>query len=174
MTIKLTPISPELIPLPEGENDTTLEAFRERLRIALAQGDTKICACCGGTAKVYSRPLTAAMVRILKAIAAEPGGLTPAEITAKANKNGSGDYAKLRHWNLIEKPNKRWRATAAARTFLAGDSRLPARVILYQDIRLGLDHSETVHIDDLGGRIAGFDRETVMNPEAVQTARVPQ
>lgn len=161
-----------MIPLPETNPERWLMTERSELRVTLANGEQTTCQCCGQVAKVYPRALTEVMVRVLKALV-EHGGMTPREITSKANPSGSGDYAKLFHWGLAEPhPDKRWRATAEGRRFAYGHSWVPLRVLLYNNIKIDFDSSEMVHVDQLGGRIHGVDLGELFDPETVTNAEV--
>lgn len=162
---------PQLIPLPTHDYMEPLGTVREGLRAKLATGDLETCPCCGGTAKVYSRRFSGLMARVLRAVVRSPNGLTIPEIIAKANTNGSGDYAKLTHWGFVEKIGERWVATPAGRDFAYGRTYADSRALIYNDTLLGFDVREKIHIDQLGGRV--FDRETdVMSAEAVRQAEV--
>jgi hypothetical protein len=161
---------PQLIPLPNTDYMEPLGTVREALRETLATGEVTTCPCCGGTAKVYSRPINATMARILKAVTRSPNGMANTEINTKVNPAGGGDAGKLAHWGLIEKVGDHWIATEAGRDFAYGRSYVYERALIYNNTLLGFDTRTKTHIDRLGGRI--FDKDDVMSAEAVRQAEV--
>lgn len=156
------------IPLPMTFNESTMGEVRAWLRGELAAGNSVGCPCCAQPTKVYARRLSKTMVNVLRALAASRAGLSAAQITKKANPTGSGDYAKMLAWGLVEQgPEHTWYCTAKGHCFLRGEISLPARVLLYNNRRIGFDYSETVHVDDLGGK---FNLDEVLSAESVRAA----
>lgn len=163
---------PMMIPLPTAHGDLPLWEARANLRAQLAEGDVAQCACCGQTAKVYSRAITGTMVRALHAIAkAGFMGLDNRQIIAATQQSGGGNTSLLAHWRLIRHEGKRrWVATADGHAFLRDELRVPARILIYDNVFLGFDTSENVLASDLWS--VGWSREETMAPEAVTEAEV--
>lgn len=160
-----------VIPLPKGGEGRTLGEARNELRGELGEGELATCPCCGQDAKVYSRPINSTMVSALKAIASSAYGLDNRQIIAATKQSGGGNVSLLQHWKLIEQwPGKIWRVTPTGKSFLAGHVRLASRVILYNNIFLGFDESETVTIEDMLGR--RFSADDLLNPSAITAASV--
>lgn len=139
-----------------------LDQARSELRTELADGSLATCVCCGQTAKIYARPLNATMVASLRAIAMSSYGLDNAQIIAATKQSGGGNVSLLQHWKLVESwPGKIWRITHNGRAFLGGHIRVPAKVILYNNIFLGFDATTTVSVVDLAGK--AFDLTELLN-----------
>lgn len=167
----MSTFDPASIPLPKGGEWRTLGEARNELRGEIGEGELATCPCCGQDAKVYSRPINSTMVSALKAIAQSAYGLDNRQIIAATKQSGGGNVSLLQHWGLIEQwPGKIWRVTRMGRAFLAGDIKLASRVILYDNIFLGFDQSETVTVEDMLGR--RFSADELLNPGAITGADV--
>lgn len=121
--------------------DTLAEA-RDTLRANLDDGSK--CPCCDQFARRYKRKLNSDMARSLILIVDEylhePHDTSWVDIQ-EIDVRG-GDYAKLRHWGLLEsRPNdddtKRtsglWRPTELGIDFAQGRARMPSHVYIYNN-----------------------------------------
>lgn len=118
--------------------DVTLEEAKQWLRDRWEDGAD--CPCCGQFAKLYKRPLTSSMAVAMILIARYPGrgyfhvGDWLARWTQTAVIRG-GDWAKLRHWGLIENDaagrSGHYRMTERGRDFVYANLAVPRHVYLY-------------------------------------------
>ncbi len=118
---------------------STVMEVREYLNRNVEKGTT--CPCCDQTVKMYQNKLTGYMASILIKFYKEDWGkwINPIEQFNTVN----GDYAKLRHWGLIEKskekpsPDKKasgnWRITQAGIDFVKGRTTVSQKVKLYNN-----------------------------------------
>lgn len=116
------------------------------------------CPCCDGNAKVYERPLNAAMARSLLAIYRyflRPDAAEWLNICQYLTYNTSvGDAAKLAYWGLIEPKreeprgdgnprNGLYKTTDLGWRFLQGEVTVPKYVVLYNASVLGMSEEQT-------------------------------
>jgi len=124
----------------EDDGTATLGEAKQWLRDRWEEGAD--CPCCGQFAKLYKRPLTSSMAAALLLMARHQGRdffHVPdwlAKWTSTAVIRG-GDWAKLRHWGLIEAdPEGRagyYRITERGRDFLYAGLSVPRHVYLYDN-----------------------------------------
>lgn len=163
-------------------DEPTLEHARLWLGRRLLDGAT--CPCCEQHAQVYKRPLTSSMAYVLMIIGRESPMITPAlrrpvhvpTLIVEKIKNASvaaavrGDFAKLRYWGLLEevigeRPDRAnvkasvgyWRITQEGIVFVAGMSRVPSHVYLYNGERLDKPVETTVDIREALGTKFNYD-----------------
>ena len=162
---------PEIIPLPKMRGEETLATVREEMRVLMAVGEAVTCPCCSQTAKVYSRPINAAMVAALSVVARSTGGLNNRGIVSAMGKSdGASQISKLVHWGLVEQDREHnWCVTSKGRLFLAGRIKIPARILIYNNLFLGFDERDHVDVLDVAG--VEFSLAEVLDPDAVATAR---
>lgn len=133
-------------------DDTTLEAARNWLAKKLPEG--VLCPCCDQHAKIYKRPLNSSMAYVLMLLyrdAIDQGGApwvhVPSLIAMKVKDPEvaaavRGDWAKLKHWGLIEEGAEAtnrggaphagvWRITPRGIRFGSGSLTVAAYVYLY-------------------------------------------
>jgi len=129
----------------------TLQEARDELYTAVRNKSQATCPCCNRLVKVYRRTLNASQARYLIEMARKSGAGNPwlhvetdfRDVSTPAR----GDYAKLRFWGLIEprpahkgrggKTNGYWRLTDRGRTFVAGQSFVPAYIFLLDNLVIG-------------------------------------
>lgn len=151
---------------PPGRDQTIREA-KAYLRAHFEKGVE--CPCCGKHVKLYKRGLTGAMavgLCLLKRYNdAFPEQFVHIEDHFKniegLSSSVRGDVAKLRHWGLIEPWQARredgskraglWRITALGARFVDGKVKVPAHVLIYNDIFLGFS-DEHVTIQQAMGK----------------------
>lgn len=162
---------PEIIPLPKMRGEETLATVREEIRTLMAVGEAVTCPCCAQNAKVYSRPINAAMVAALDVVAKSAGGLNNRKIVAAMGRSdGASQISKLAHWGLVEQDREHnWCVTSKGRLFLSGRIKIPARILIYNNLFLGFDERDHVDVMDVAG--VDFSLADVLDPDAVATAR---
>jgi hypothetical protein len=120
----------------------TLQEAREHLYSNLEDG--LHCPCCGQYAKRYKRNINSQMAQWLIWLVQQ--SRDDAWVDVKEADLRGGDYAKLQHWNLVERrvnedPEKRtsglWRPTPKGVQFAKGEISLPQYVLLYNNEVLG-------------------------------------
>jgi hypothetical protein len=128
---------------------------RERLYTALHRGDLQTCPCCDQKVKLSRRAINASMLKQLLHLA-RAAGLTTDWVDwigalREARSSTSGDYAKIRHWGLVEpwsgarsetRTRGHWRLTRSGIAWLKGESAVPKYAHLYNDTcfaRSGVD-----------------------------------
>lgn len=135
-----------------------IEARRD-LKEALERGESVLCPCCEQINKVYRRTIHAGMVvqliRLYKATARHSSGWVP--VGEIYGSGGSGDYAKLRFWNLIEAIDQRtatdnasglWRLTSLGEDFVLQRASVPKYVYVYNNRKVGEDGSVRISVKD--------------------------
>jgi len=122
--------------------------------------EAQTCPCCAQTVKLYRRKLNNRMVAGLVALCRVERRISKGEILDPkyvirddqghvwvhcklfSDQNGSGDYAKLRFWDLISSKDKRtkeenasgyWRITPKGLEFLQKHIRVPKVVFVYNN-----------------------------------------
>ncbi len=120
----------------------TLSEARDHLHDNLEDGVH--CPCCGQFAKRYKRNINSQMAQWLIWLVKNSKDDTWVDV--KESDLRGGDYAKLKHWNLVERrinedPEKRtsglWRPTPKGVSFAKGNISLPQYVFLYNNEVLG-------------------------------------
>lgn len=130
-----------------AEDTTLIEAKNITLDAASEPGGV-MCPCCEGLAIVYRRHLQPLHAEVLLHMAAydqsHPGEWIDMGDFREARKwiNGrnvtsGGEWAKLKHWSLIEEGPDGWRITPAGILFAAGKTTVPARLLVFQGIMIG-------------------------------------
>lgn len=129
-----------------------LTVEQARPLIAERAVDGTHCPCCQQFCKVYRRPITSTMaawlIQLVRRFAQEPRWYSVSERWSLLANRGTGDVAKLEHWDLIRScPNddksKRtsglWQPTADGVNFAHARTTLPRWAILYDGKLLRLD-----------------------------------
>lgn len=143
-------------------------------------GESVRCPCCDQVNKVYKRTIHAAMVvqliRLYRATANHSSGWVP--VGEIYGSGGSGDYAKLRFWGIIEASDHRtvtenssglWRITPLGEDFVLNRTPVPKHVYVHNNEKIGEDDTTLVTARDaLRGR---FDYATLMVENAGQPWR---
>ena len=143
----------------------TIEEAKSYLRKKLDKGIT--CPCCNQTVKMYKVKLTTGMAQVLIKFYKNKGWKHPIEDFKTIN----GDYAKLRHWGLVEKhggehesdvkSNGLWRITLKGIDFIQGSVKVPEKIKLYNNNFYGFDGDKMITIRQaLGNK---FDFEELIN-----------
>jgi hypothetical protein len=159
--------------------ELSLEAARQELRAKLSQGT--ICPCCEQYAKIYKRPLNAAMALVLlllyrRAMALSDFGWVHVENYLKNLTSVPaalrGDFHKLTHWGLLEAKKEEqedgnprngfYRLTPNGIKFSRREIMVPSHVYLYNDSALGFE-SKMVAVDATLGKRWRYD-EVVSAP----------
>jgi hypothetical protein len=158
--------------LPKGNNrGLTVDAARERLETAMVDG--AVCPCCESWVQRYRRTLTAGMAVVLCRIVRQTVGRQDPWVKVYEMKHPplGGDFAKLRHWKLLERLPKDWedttrrtsgvwRATDKGIDFALGRIMVPRAYFDYQGRCLGFDEELTTIQQALGKR---FDYGELMS-----------
>lgn len=163
--------------------DTTIEEAHKQLWAQLHDG--VVCPVCTQFCKKYSRPIRAGMVMGLGVLAAfdndNPGEWCHVESEIKERRPSirGGDWCKLRFWKMIEpipEPdslltgpaddvvenprNGMWRITQLGRDFLAGDTTVPERAIVFNNTCYGFS-GERLDVAEIMQR-GGFQYGDIM------------
>lgn len=140
------------------------------------------CPCCSQLAKVYRRKITSSMARwlieLVRRHRRSGGYFSISEPWSLAISKGTGDIAKLRHWNLIEQEQRkahegykrtsgRWRPTDLGIAFVDGTRDVPRDALLYDSKLECLDGPMIGIRHALGDR---FDYEELMRASAEDVA----
>jgi hypothetical protein len=141
----------------------TVDDARQKLEAQLVDGAT--CPCCDRFARRYRRGLTAGMAVVLcRIVRRSVGKGTPwVNVTELKDPPRGGDYAKARHWGLIEQappdpddPTRRssgvWRATNKGVDFALGRITVPRAYIEYDSTVLGFEQEHVSIQQALGNR----------------------
>jgi len=133
-------------------------------------GEGVTCPCCGRFGKIYKHKLNTGMARILIDLVKMKRGDEFIDIRIlKSFVPGSGDYAYLRFWGLIEQaPNnlisKRssglWRATEKGIAFARGQIQVPSHIFVFDNQPEGFSDTLTDIQTALGER---FDYRELMS-----------
>lgn len=156
------------------QNFETVTEAKAFLRANYEKGTE--CPCCGQMVKLYGRTITSSMAyglilvnRYFEQNPAEmwvhvANFLTDLKIPS-AVKN-TGDFAKLRHWGLIEgaqvkrddgsKRNGYYRITEKGKRFVKRMASVPSKVFIFDDKVLGIGH-KPMTIDDALGKKFNYD-----------------
>ena len=122
--------------------------------------DGVLCPCCRQMVKEYRRVLNAGMARALILIAlAGPGRW----IDIKTIDTRGGDYAKLRHWGLLERHGEiegLWRVTPAGLEFAHDRERVPRYAHVLLGVCRGLSGSKIGIREALANK---FDYQQLMS-----------
>lgn len=137
----------------------TIKEVKEYLRENVDKGVR--CPCCNQFVKVYKRGINSTMARILIQFYHKGGHNEFKHIPTIMPNVNSGDFAKLRYWNLIEEmPNtneaKRtsgfWKITDSGVAFVEGRLTVAKKAHIYNQKLLRLDDSEKVSIQQTLGK----------------------
>jgi len=119
-------------------NDTLLEQAQEELLDNIEEGTT--CLCCGQLAKIYKMKMTSTMAFCLIKLSKKPDAFY--HISTMGH-SGGGEFAKLRHWGLIEQQennnNKKkrtsgfWAITPKGREFVLSNIKIPKYYEIYNN-----------------------------------------
>jgi len=119
------------------------DARKVTFKNAKKKGGT-ICPCCDRHIQLYKRSLNADMARSLILIYIETKKkeyrykkILP--INIRDIDVRGGDYAKLRHWNLLEKVNDDWIITNDGICFVERKAKVNKYCLLYNNIKICLD-----------------------------------
>jgi hypothetical protein len=116
------------------------------------------CPCCKQNVKIYWRNIFASMVNALIKLLQNNG--KNEFVHWQIYSSGSGDFAKLRYWGLIEEEKTTrpdggsagfWKITNKGVNFLEGNVSIPKYAVVYNGELLCLDDKETVTIKDIIG-----------------------
>lgn len=154
-------------------DDATLREARAWLRSRLNEGAA--CPCCTQRAQTYRRSISARMVLVLIEMVRQSAENTRSdgwfhvqkEILARLVRQGrispgSGDYSKLRHWDLLEphpenaaaRPEKSsaglWRTTPKGRQFVLYDARVVKYVHVFDNRVMGVSGPDVDVVACLG------------------------
>lgn len=163
----------ELRALPVG----TLAAARA---LIFAKRDEGVdCPCCGQFAKIYKRPINSAMAYALILIDryfSKPGHddwlhvpqfLAVQRLPASELASIRGDWAKLKHWGLLEEMQALrddgsnrigyWKITEKGKAFVRGQIAVPRYAHLFDNQLLSLEGPEVFIQDSLGTRFSYND-----------------
>lgn len=145
-------MSKEDNPFPLFDNvGPSLRQAREKYFSNLREGAT--CPCCDRYGKIYKRKLNSSMARSLIAFyvrdRAQPRKWVHALRLLQPLLPGSGDYAKLSKWDLLEEKygdkddgnpdNGYYRITGKGRQFVEGKIGLPKHIYIYNDQKVQVD-----------------------------------
>ena len=166
-------------PRTPAEALTTLAEARE-VFFRNAEEDGSDCPCCDRYGKIYKRKLHSAMAAVLVLLYRHRGLGFVHVHKLNAMRGGRldsrGDFAKLRHWGLIEESattqkqsaydidKKRqglWRITESGEAFVEGRIRVYERILIYNTECLGVAGVETVDIHEALG--SHFSYAELMN-----------
>ena len=129
------------------------------------------CPACGQMVKHYRRPLTVGMAYTLVLLERHVPNewvhvldfMQGLNLKTKVGTAlGSGDYAKLRYWGLLEdyksvrddgsNRNGWWRITEDGKRFVRGELKVASHAVVFNDTLIALDSSKTVGIRDALGK----------------------
>ena len=123
------------------------------------------CPCCGQYTKEYGRSLHASMARVLVALhkyfVADPvvTWLHVSTFPVNGQFNVNGDYNYLRHWGLLQ-PHPGysgiWHVADLGHQFVRGEVRVPKRVFLFNNERVGAG-DKTISIQEALGNKFDYD-----------------
>lgn len=168
--------------------DTLAEA-RARVIAQLPEGS--ICPACDQYARSYKRALNAAMTRwllwLVRAYSQQPRWYSFRDGPIIQHRKGGGDFAKLLHWQLIERapPVERgkssgyYRPTALGIEFAEGRANVPSHVFLYDNKVTGWSKEKvsvyaTRGVDfNLDVLLAGAPPAVAMLPSPPEPATAP-
>tara|TARA_R110002153_G_scaffold241842_1_gene397018 strand:- start:109 stop:555 length:447 start_codon:yes stop_codon:yes gene_type:complete len=145
---------------------TTIEEAKKFLNDNFEEGTE--CPCCNQNVKLHPFKLTGGVASILIKFykARDKGWVHPIKEFNTIN----GNYAKLRHWGLIEKNKNNsdpsvkasglWRITIAGISFVDGDCLVPEKVKLFNNKFYGYSGGQITIRQALGNK---FNYEQLMN-----------
>lgn len=149
---------------PPFTDATTLGEVRAYLRTHAVQPGGTTCPGCAQHTQVYRRVMTANMavllVRFYRTHGQEWGH-------ASTLNDGTGDFAKLRHWGLVEESTGRrtdggragwWHITDRGVAFLRRGTQLARRIELYAGQLIGTDTTQMITIHDALGTSFRLDQ----------------
>lgn len=133
-------------------------AFIDGLR---SSGKGMDCPCCGRYAQVYYRGINKTVAKQLMTLWALQESPTGYVHVAKLvlGASGAGDFTKAKYFGLIEeKPHQpdakktsgQWRLTQKGRLFVMGQTTIPRRAAVYNDVVLGYSDGQIHFHDALG------------------------
>lgn len=140
---------------------TSISEAKEAVMLAAQQPGGTQCPCCDQVAALYQRRISAPMAEVLLRLAYEAEQnpyqewITMADwIDSQAwlcgrSVFGSGDWAKLQYWGLIEREDKQYRITDAGVRFAAGETKVVKTVLVYNGDVVGELPGEWVDIWDV-------------------------
>jgi hypothetical protein len=129
------------------------------------------CPCCGQKCRVYQRKITKAMIRWLVSlvqVCRQEGGQWIDINHPLLKKMRGGDYARLRHWGLIEPQQKttasrvqttKWRPTERGILFIDREERVPKYTHMYLGKCIGFS-GPTMTVDEVYGEY--FDYSEIL------------
>lgn len=158
----------DILKLKEDEDIFSIPDTLENAKVWLAENVNKgvRCPCCQQFAKLYRRPLYATMARMLILFYKIPGSDDWLHINDVIRVTGCsefrcGDWAKLKHWALIEDRKKEedddkknsgfWRITPTGKAFVERKYRIKSHILLYDGNFCGFE-GEDVYIDHCLGK----------------------
>jgi hypothetical protein len=148
----------------DGSPYTLVEA-KDKLREALMAGKIVDCPCCKQQCKIWRRKLDTAMSRsliwLVQSYAVEPRWYHIGEFPTVQRRPGGGDFAKLRHWEMIcEKAKEEgedskrtsgyWQPLPKATQFVNNLIRVPSHAFLYRNVLVEFEKTSTNVVESLG------------------------
>ena len=131
-------------------NKVTLAFCRQWFEARLDRKKPVKCPCCRKRATKSRRRISKRMIVSLVKM------YVRGECDAKSLRDGSGDYAKLRHWGLVEQASYgRWRVTALGRQWLQGRAEVPRIAVTYNRRFVRFDEGPMTVFDCYGSQ-SGF------------------
>ena len=133
-----------------GANIDALASARQYVNQGKRTKDGVRCPCCEQFCKVYVRLITSTMARwlieLVRRHARHSRWYSASEDWSVAITRGSGDFAKLRWWGLIEEgtgdDEGRWKPTIDGIDFAYNRSVVTSHVLLYNDSLQGFQGDE--------------------------------
>lgn len=147
-----------------GANIDALAAARTHVRERMKTREGTRCPCCEQFCKVYRRKISSPMARwLIHAVflwKKNEVSLHAGDDWSVAILKGSGDFAKLRFWGLIEPLHgNRWYPTALGTDFVQDRVTVPEVALVFNDACLGFDGARVRIRDALGSR---FNYDEIM------------
>ena len=133
------------------------------------------CPCCNQMVKLYRRPLTRNMAKVLLEFyrgARHGDGWLHIRRDVFRGHAADGEHAKLRYWGLLEERQERsgyWRITERGKQFVEGQILMPRVALVLNGQVLALDRSKQVSFYDVLGK--HFDFKEVWGDESVGGVR---
>ncbi len=145
---------------------TLLEVAKHDLFEKLKHGEAVTCPCCERFAKIYERKIHTTMAKQLIEFYHLGGysGYLHIKETVGNKRSGSGDFTKLKYWNLIEKseqppkPEQKssgwWKITEPGFKFLQNKISVPKYAIVWDDVVLRFSDETTTISEALGEKFS--------------------
>lgn len=142
-------------PIPDEYEGLTVEEARGRMEVHLKAGESVKDPVTGRPMQIYVRKLTPPMITVFLAVyhAIKTHGEPHVLGSQISNIARGGDYGKLRFWGLlqqVDRPGVRasaWTLGPKAEDAFMRGRELPARVLVFQDRRIGEIKGVTVKIE---------------------------